>query len=83
MMKRLLLSIFWSVITMVTPVIVFAHPGHNNEEQIHSFLHFEHLFIALAIILFIVINSVLKKFIKPVLNERLQKKKQKIEKRGV
>ncbi len=60
-MRQLFLSIFWSIISFIASGTVLAHPGHSIEQQVHSFLHGEHLLILLAIGVVFIINRVIKK----------------------
>ena len=60
-MKQLLLKISYAILFFTIPLTVFAHPGHSSN-SFHGFLHFEHIFIALAIIFFVVINKLIKKY---------------------
>ena len=62
MMKKILFKISCSLIALITPMIATAHPGHSADLT-HSFLHFEHLFITLTIVFFIVINNLIKKYL--------------------
>ena len=55
-MKKLIL-----LLSTATPTIVFAHAGHGIEEQMHGFLHVEHLLILLAIGIAIGISKIIKK----------------------
>lgn len=55
MIKKLIL-----LIGIVTPVEVFSHPGHGME-QVHGFLHVEHLLALLAIIAVALITKAIKK----------------------
>lgn len=56
MMKKIIL-----LASLVTPVTVFSHPGHGIEEQVHGFLHVEHLLALLAIIAAVIITKAIKK----------------------
>lgn len=66
-MKRFVKKISWSIISFITTGIfttgsVLAHPGHIIEEQVHGFLHGEHLLVLLAIVAAFVVNRFIKKF---------------------
>ena len=56
MMKKLILLLFTA-----TPTMVFAHAGHGMEEQVHGFLHVEHLLALLAIVAIILFTKAIKK----------------------
>ncbi|MBE9560068.1 MAG: hypothetical protein IMF15_04725 [Proteobacteria bacterium] len=56
MMKKLILLLF-----TVTPTMVFAHAGHGMEEQVHGFVHVEHLLALLAIAAVILFTKAIKK----------------------
>ena len=55
-MKKLIL-----LLSTATPITVFAHAGHGIEEQVHGFLHVEHLLALLAIIAAVIITKAIKK----------------------
>jgi hydrogenase/urease accessory protein HupE len=61
MMKKLILLTCIAVPALVTPTAAFAHAGHSLQEQIHGFLHVEHLLILLAIGVALGIGKILKK----------------------
>lgn len=49
-----------SFIILFTPLAALAHPGHSIEEQVHSFLHIEHLVLLVAVIAVIVFHKAFK-----------------------
>lgn len=55
-MQKIILSIL-----MAAPVSVFAHTGHGLKEQVHGFIHVEHLLALLAIVAAILITKAIKK----------------------
>lgn len=56
-MSRLVIYLITTVI--ITPGVVFAHPGHSTEEQVHNFLHGEHILLLLGIIALLIAIRVL------------------------
>ena len=56
MMKKLILLLFTA-----TPTMIYAHAGHSIEEQVHGFLHVEHLLALLAIVAVILFTKAIKK----------------------
>ena len=56
MMKKLIL-----LVSATAPVTVLAHTGHGIEEQVHGFLHVEHLLTLVAIIAIAAIAKTIKK----------------------
>jgi len=55
MMKKLISLLFF-----VTPMAAFAHPGHGIEQQVHGFLHGEHLIVLLAIVAAVIIRKIFR-----------------------
>jgi len=49
-----------SFIILFIPLTVFAHPGHGIEEQLHGFLHIEHLILVIAVAAVIIYRKTFK-----------------------
>jgi len=61
-MKKLHRDAFLLIISLTLPGIAPAHPGHVTNEQVHGFLHVEHLLALIAIVIVLFIGKVLKKY---------------------
>lgn len=53
------MKILYTLATMLGPITALAHPGHISNENIHSFLHVEHIITlsAIGIIAFLAYRS--------------------------
>jgi hypothetical protein len=65
-MKKLItyISFFITRITLlgiITTGTALAHSGHINLEQIHGFLHTEHLILLIGIIVAFIVNAIINK----------------------
>lgn len=49
-----------SFIILFMPLTVLAHPGHGIEEQMHGFIHIEHLILIVAVAAVVIFNKITK-----------------------
>lgn len=58
-MKMIINKILLLLTALSMPGVVFSHPGHGLDQEVHSLLHGEHLLVLGAIVLLIyLVNSI-------------------------